>query len=280
MSHLSTIARPRSASRLATQRTVLMCRPEHFTVRYRINPWMHPEEPTDTERAVRQWEALHRVYLDLGFEVRLVDPIPALPDMVFAANGGFTLGGVALGARFRHPERGAEGPAYLAWLRAHGFDAHEAVAVNEGEGDFLVAGSWLLAGSGFRTDPASHQEIGRLFDRRVLSLRLVDPRFYHLDTALAVLDDRTIAYYPPAFDATAQALLGAYYPDAIEVDEADAVVLGLNAFSDGLHVVVARQAEGFAESLRDRGFEPVGVDVSELLRGGGGVKCCTLELRR
>ena len=63
------------------------------------------------------------------------------------------------------------------------------------------------------------------------------------------------------------------------MDEADAGVLGLNAVSDGRHVVVAARAPGFIRALREAGYIPVPVDLSELLKGGGGIKCCTLELR-
>ena len=86
---------PAAPARTAHKRTVLMCRPEHFTVSYRINPWMHPEDPTDTNLAVVQWDVLHKIYLDLGFEVHLIDPIAGLPDMVYAANGGFVIDGIA-----------------------------------------------------------------------------------------------------------------------------------------------------------------------------------------
>ena len=108
-------------------------------------------------------------------------------------------------------------------------------------------------------------------------LELVDPRLT-MDTALAVLDDHTIAYYPPAFSAAAQRQLHVLFPDAIVVGSADAYVLGLNVVSDGLHVVLPATATGFAKQLGDAGFEPVGVDLSELLKGGGSVKCCTLEV--
>lgn len=261
-------------------KTVLMCRPAHFTVSYRINPWMHPEEPTDTSLAVRQWEDLHRVYLDLGFDVELIDPVPGLPDMVYAANGGFTLDGIAYGARFQHHERAPEGPAYMEWFRSHGFEVVEPVSVNEGEGDFLLVGDRILAGTGFRSDAASHDELRRVFARDVVTLRLVDPSFYHLDTAIAVLDDSNIAYLPRAFDEASLAIIRDLYPDAVVVSDEDAAVLGLNGFSDGRHVIIAARAVGFAASLRERGYIPIGVDLSELLLGGGGVKCCTLELRR
>ena len=112
----------------------------------------------------------------------------------------------------------------------------------------------------------------------MVTLELVDPRFYHLDTALAVLDDTTIAYYPPAFTERSRTTAESLFPDAIEVASSDAYVLGLNAVSDGKHVVHPAAATGFAEQLYAAGFDPVGVDLSELLKGGGSVKCCTLEV--
>src|SRR5438094_303255 len=123
-----------------TTRRYLMCRPTYFAVDYAINPWMDPSAPVDVDKAVAQWSALYQMYLSLGHRVDLIDPIPGLPDMVFAANGATVVDGVVLGAQFRFPERAAEGPAYLAWFARAGFDTHEAKAVNEGEGDLLVAG--------------------------------------------------------------------------------------------------------------------------------------------
>jgi N-dimethylarginine dimethylaminohydrolase len=138
----------------------------------------------------------------------------------------------------------------------------------------------ILAGSGFRTEPAAHAEAAQLFRRPVIGLELVDPRFYHLDTALFVLDDDLIAYYPDAFSADSQALLRRRYPDALLADETDALAFGLNALSDGRHVFLPAPAEALAKRIADAGYQPVPVSLGELLRGGGSVKCCTLELRR
>ena len=270
--------------RRPTGRTVLMCRPEHFTVSYRINPWMHPEDPTDTGKSLAQWQTLYDLYLELGFDVHLIDPVDGLPDMVYAANGGFVLDGIAYGARFQYPERGPEGPAYMDWFAANGFDVREPVSTNEGEGDFLLVGDTIFAGTGFRSDAASHDELRRIYDREVVTLKLIDPSFYHLDTAFAVLDSdggpASVAFLPKAFDAASLDILDARFPEAIHVNDADAAVLGLNSFSDGRNVVIASRATDFERQLRERGFVPHGVDLSELLLGGGGVKCCTLELRR
>jgi N-dimethylarginine dimethylaminohydrolase len=266
--------------RVASPRTYLMCPPDYFTVSYAINPWMRPDSPVDPGRAMRQWSALRAAYESLGHTVATIEPQPGLPDMVFAANGATVIGGTVLGARFRYPQRAAEAAAYLAWFRAAGYPAvHEAVPVNEGEGDILVAGDTILAGHGFRSDRAAADQLAAVFGRRVVSLRLVDPRFYHLDTALCVLDASTAMYYPAAFDEAGLAALEGVFDELIEAKDEDAEVLGLNAVSDGRHVVLARQAVNLARSLSGRGFTPVPVDMSELLKAGGGAKCCTLELR-
>jgi N-dimethylarginine dimethylaminohydrolase len=269
-----------TARRQATARSYLMCPPEHFAVTYAINPWMRPDQPADAATAMRQWARLRQVYLELGHEVRTIEPVPGLPDMVFAANGATVVGGRVLGVRFRFPQRAGEAGAYLAWFRDRGYpDVRAARYVNEGEGDVLFTGRALLAGYGFRSDQAAAAELAGVFGLPVVSLRLVDPRFYHLDTALCVLDADTAMYYPAAFDDAGRAAIAAQFAELIEAKDEDAEVLGLNAVSDGRHVVLPVQARNLTAQLREHGFEPVGVDTSELLKGGGGPKCCTLELR-
>ncbi|QMU73811.1 amidinotransferase [Streptacidiphilus sp. P02-A3a] len=257
-----------------------MCRPTHFAVEYAINPWMDPRLPTDSRLAARQWERLCGLLTGLGHRVDRVEAVPGLPDMVFAANAATVIDGRVLVAAFRHPERAPEAAAFGAWFRAHGYrEVSTARAVNEGEGDHLLAGGRILAANGFRTSRASHDETARYFGRPVVELTLVDPRFYHLDTALAVLDDQQVMYYPPAFSQRSREQLRALFPDAIEAEERDAVALGLNAVSDGRHVVLPAAATALADRLAARGYQPIGVDLSELLKGGGGPKCCILELR-
>jgi N-dimethylarginine dimethylaminohydrolase len=263
-----------------------MCRPEYFTVSYSINPWMHPDEPTDTALAVRQWEDLRASYLGLGHSVQLLEPVPGLVDMVFTANGGFTIDDTAYLASFAYPQRQPESDAYRAWFPVNGFEVREPDAVNEGEGDFAYVGGVIVAGSGYRSTVGSHAELEAVFGREVLSVTLIDPKFYHLDVAFTVLDSEAkdgparVAYLPSAFDAASRALLAERFPDSILVSEAEAELLALNSVSDGLNVVVADAAVDYIRQLSANGYNPVPVDLSELLKGGGGIKCCTQELRR
>ncbi len=266
--------------RVAQPRRYLMCPPTHYRVSYSINPWMDPDKPVDVTTALFQWEELRDRYLALGHAVEELDPVPGLPDMVFAAHGATVVDGRVLGAKFAHAERRGEAPAHLSWFRTHGYaEIHEPQHINEGEGDFAVTASWILAASGFRSSPAARAEAQEFFGRPVIGMELTDPRFYHLDTALAVLDGDEVMYYPSAFSRGSRSVLARLFPDALIATEDDALALGLNAVSDGRHVLLPPDASGLFQPLRTRGFEPVAIDLSELRKAGGGVKCCTMELR-
>lgn len=269
--------------RIARKRTYLLCPPEHFAVEYAINPWMDPATPVDTELALKQWDRLRETLVDLGHTVHVLPPKPGLPDMVYAANGGFVVDGTVYGARFRYEPRVPEAAAHREFYETHGWRFVAPSEINEGEGDFAYLpeayGGLILAGYGFRTALAAHAEAQETLRRPVVSLRLVDPRFYHLDTALAALDDRTVTYFPGAFSAAAQQILGQLFPDAVLADEVDAEAFGLNLVSDGRHVLLNSEATGMIDKLERAGYVPVPVELSELKKGGGSVKCCVAELR-
>ncbi|MFF1903073.1 dimethylargininase [Kitasatospora sp. NPDC058218] len=265
--------------RTARKRHYLMCRPTFFAVDYAINPWMDPTRPVDPARAMRQWEHLVDLYRELGHTVSLVEPRPDLPDMVFAANAASVVDNRVLVSRFKYPERAAEARAYRQWFSTRAFRrVATAGHVNEGQGDILPAGRILLAGTGFRTEPAAHAEVQALLGLPVVTLTLTDPRFYHLDTALTVLGDTEVMYYPGAFDPAGRATLNALFPDALLARREEAEIFALNSVSDGCNVVLPAAAERLASRLEDRGFRPIGVEMTEFRKAGGGAKCCTLDL--
>ena len=261
-----------------------MSPPEHFAVEYAINPWMDTTAPVDTELAVKQWEGLRETLMRLGHEVHVLPPEIGLPDMVYAANGAFSVDGVVYGARYKYPQRMAEAVAHKRFYTDRGWKFVTPSETNEGEGDFAYlpaafGGGLILAGYGFRTEVSAHSEAQETLGRPVVSLRLVDPRFYHLDVALAALDDTNIAYFPGAFSESTQAVLRQLFPAAVVAGEEDALAFGLNLVSDGQNVVMSGEAAGLATKLRQAGYTPVPVELTELKKGGGSVKCCVAELR-
>jgi N-dimethylarginine dimethylaminohydrolase len=260
-----------------------MCPPDHFVVEYAINPWMDVSLPVDRELALKQWERLRETLVELGHAVHVLPAQAGLPDMVYAANGAFVVDGIAYGARFRHPQRTGEAAAHRRFYLDAGWRYVAPGETNEGEGDFAYLPSaycgLILAGHGFRTEAAAHAEAQEALGRPTVSLHLVDPRFYHLDLALAAICDSNVVYHPGAFSPSSQQVLRQLFPDAVLADEADALAFGLNLVSDGRNVVLNSEAGGLAAKLATAGYTPVPVEMSELHKGGGSVKCCVAELR-
>lgn len=263
-----------------------MCPPRFFDVTYAINPWMRPELAIDRDLALVQWSYLVDAYRAHGHQVDELEPVEGLVDMVFAANGATVVDGRVLPARFATAQRQPEATSHVAWHAAHGSsyggtEVPSPTAVNEAEGDFAVLADRILAGYGFRTTREAHLELARVAGREVVSLKLIDPRFYHLDVALTVLDDEAglIAYFPDAFSTRSRWTLERLYPDAIIATESDALVLGLNGVSDGRNVFVPSGAGHLIGELQRAGFVTIPIDLSELIKSGGSVKCCTQEIR-
>ena len=181
----------RTTERSATPRRYLMCPPHHFRSATPSTRGWTRTSPSTSPLALAQWEDLRDRYRALGHTVEeLRTRTPTCPTWCSrrTAPPSSTAGCSAPGSPIRSAP--ARPRCTLAWFRAHGFtDVREPEHVNEGEGDFAVTASWLLAGRGFRSSPLSHAEAQEFFGRPVIGLDLVDPRYYHLDTALCVLDD-------------------------------------------------------------------------------------------
>mgnify|MGYP000896785951 CR=1 FL=1 len=269
----------------------LMCPPEFFGVEYVINPWMQGKQGTvGVMEAHQQWAALHRLLTqELGAKVELVPPQPGLPDIVFTANAGLVRGGVCVPARFRYAERQGEEPHYRAWFEANGFalrDLPPGIAF-EGAGDALFhedgrdGRPLLWAAHGFRSDAAAHPHLAEVFGAEVVSLALVDPRYYHLDTCLCPLPGGFLLWYPQAFDAESRTKVESVVPEEMRlaVSDADAAAFACNAVAVGRsHVVSNTVGEEIGCWLQLRGFTLHQTPLGEFLKAGGSAKCLTLRL--
>ena len=259
---------------------ILMCRPDFFGVEYEINPWMHVAVSVDAGLAAAQWDRLVATYGRLGAEVTLVEPRPGLPDMVFSANAAVIWNGTAVLSNFRHPERRGEEPFWRRALEELGLTvtALDRSLMFEGAGDALFVGNRLFCGYGFRTGLEAHGAVGRALGVDVVSLELVDPRFYHLDTCFCPLNDRTVLYAPDAMTPASARLVRQLVPHVIQVPIDVAAGFACNAMPVGGSVVSSLAATRLEEPLADAGFQTVELPMSEFMKSGGGVRCLTLPL--
>ena len=239
----------------------LMCPPEFFQVDYVINPWMEGNvDRANGPLAAQQWHRLHSLLAGQG-NVELIRPLAGSPDMVFTANAGLVLGENAVLSRFLHPERQSEEPHFSEWFKQHGFRVHELPKdlPFEGAGDALFdrVEPLLWAGYGYRTELDTHALIAQLLGIEVISLRLIDKRFYHLDTCLCPLERGFLLYYPPAFDARSNTQIELRVPTEkrLVLEEADAIHFAANAVNVGDALILHRASDALKSRLTDAGFQ-------------------------
>ena len=266
------------------RQTLLMCPPKLYEVDYVINPWMAGNVHTSSrERAVAQWEQLYNALTQIA-DIVLVDPQPGSPDMVFTANAGLERNGVVALSSFFHPERQGEEPHFRSWFQRAGYTVVDTPRSTpfEGEGDALFStdGSTLFVGEGPRTAHSSHQALSTLWPVQVISLHLIDPRFYHLDTCFAPLADGSVLYFPEAFSAESRAAIEAFYTPAqrIIVSEEDATRFACNAVNVDRTIILNNITPHLRTQLESRGFHVIEVTLSEFLKAGGAAKCLVMKL--
>lgn len=263
---------------------ILMCAPDHFDVAYVINPWMQGNlARSDTRLAMRQWQELSRSLGQVA-QVEMVRGAAGVPDMVFTANAGLVLDGQVILSHFRHVERQAEEPHFARWFEEHGYQVLRLPQdiYFEGAGDALFdRGQPLLwMGWGHRSDLAAAPILKQMLNLEVQPLRLVDPRFYHLDTCFCPLQDGALLWYPAAFDAASRACIEERVPRElrIAVEPADAANFACNAVNIDNHVFLNQASGELRGALEAHGFTVHMVPLSEFMKAGGASKCLTLNL--
>ena len=262
----------------------LMCAPVLYTVEYVINPWMEGNiEQASREVATEQWQRLYNAVSQVA-DVDLVEPRPGSPDMVFTANAGLVHRDQVAISSFFHPERQGEEPHFREWFAAKGYTIVDIPRETpfEGEGDALFSEdrSRLWSGFGPRTVKSGHQALRDAWGIEVISLELVDPRFYHLDTCFAPLNGGFVMYFPDAFSGAGLREIEAYYPaeKRILVEEADAVRFACNAVNVDQTIILNRVGKALSQTLAAHGFDVVEVELTEFMRAGGAAKCLVMKL--
>ena len=269
---------------MVSQIRFLMCAPDHYDVDYVINPWMEGNiHKSSRDRAVEQWNKLYNVIKDHAI-VDLVEPEKGWPDMVFSANAGLVLGKNVVLSRFLHKERQGEEPYFQQWFAENGFNVYTLPKdlPFEGAGDALLdrEGRWLWAGYGFRSELDSHPFLAKWLDIEVISLRLMDERFYHLDTCFCPLANGYLLYYPGAFDSYSNRVIEMRVaPEKrIAIMEADAVNFACNAVNVDSIVIMNKASDGLKSRLAEVGFQVIETPLTEFLKAGGAAKCLTLRV--
>ena len=269
---------------MSSKLKILMCRPDFFDVKYIINPWMEGNiDKASIGRAKEQWQGLYDV-ISQRATVELIEPQKDWPDLVFTANAALVWNKRAIVSRFFHPERQGEEPFFADWFEKAGFEVFRLPdeMYFEGAGDALFDRelNCLWAAHGFRTKEESYQLISECVGIPVHTLKLVDSRFYHLDTCFCPLRGGKLLYFPGAFDEASQAKIVKHIApeDRFAVSEEDAATFACNAVDLHDAIVFNKVSDSLTAKVKEWGFEPIQTPLTEFLKAGGAAKCLTLNL--
>jgi N-dimethylarginine dimethylaminohydrolase len=263
-------------------KTFLMCEPKYFEVSYVINPWMAANiGRVNRALACRQWQQFYDTLAQLA-HIKLIEPVSGLPDMVFTANAGLiNKHKEAIISSFRHTERQGESQHYYKFFTEAGYRIKSLAPgiVFEGAGDALFdASGELWFGSGPRSDAAAIDEIARVFQVNINPVELIDPRWYHLDTAFCPLSDGYALAYKKAFSTASVAAIQLKLGDkVIWISDEDAINFACNAVCMDHEVILYRASSELKASLKRYNFTVIEIDVSEFMKSGGSCKCLTLD---
>lgn len=257
---------------------LLMCYPDYFDVTYDINPWMsRNQRQVDTKLAEYQWQKLFQK-LSYFVDTELINGVKGLPDLVFTANAGFVIDNNVVLSKFAKQPRQGEEIHFKSWFLNHGYNVVHTQHFYEGAGDHLVDSQnrhWVACG--FRTNYNTTNEIKNFILGQVNQVKLIDPRWYHLDTAFCPLNDDKILWYPGAFDQKSQYLIRNSFNSSFEVKESDALEFCCNTVIIDNNVFMPKNANVNA-LLTSLGYRVFEFDLSEFMKSGGAAKCLTLEI--
>lgn len=257
-----------------------MCQPKHFDVVYDINPWMtNNQNFVNKDEALRQWNVLYAMIRSCA-SVRLVDPDPVCPDMVFTANAGFHYGRKkVILSKFRHEQRRFEELRFGHWFISNNYQVHSLEHCFEGQGDLLEdAEGNLWLGTGFRTDPAVLPELEKILDCYIRPLELVDPYWYHLDTCFCPLPHGELMWYPGAFSLESQNMIRDYFYTTLDVCEEDARLFACNSVCLYNNVFTPECSDLVSMMLKKLGYDPMMFELGEFIKAGGAAKCLVMDI--
>lgn len=258
-----------------------MCQPEYYNIEYSINPWMNTAIKVKREKAFHQYSQLKNAFTKAGAEIIELPPEEGLPDMIFTCNAGYAEENIFIKANFKAQQRKREAEAAERYFKKNNyrvFSLPENI-IFEGEGDIIRSQSKYFLGWGLRSDLMSKDYIEDIIGKELTPLELIDPYFYHLDTCFGPINDDTVVINGKAFSEDSLTKIYDKFKNVILTNEKDNSTLACNLVVIEKNVIVGK---GISRVLKNKitkfKYNVIETDMSEFLKGGGSVKCLSLEI--
>lgn len=260
---------------------ILLCPPQYYDIEYEINPWMDVKRKANKDKVYAEYASLKQKFDELGIEYSEIEPQPGLPDMVYAANYGFAEGQKFIKANFMYPERRKEADFAQEYLEKLGYETLTIPSdiFFEGQGDLLKTSNQYFFGWGKRSQPTAKPYLETLLNQPLIDFELINPYYYHLDTCFAPLNDTTVMINQRSFKPEGLKKIYETFANVIETSEQDNQFLCCNLVVWEKNIIVGKGiTAATVNTLQEFGFTTHQIDTTEYLKGGGSVKCLSLEL--
>jgi N-dimethylarginine dimethylaminohydrolase len=261
---------------------VIVCEPKHMKIDEIINETQRhfAKDNINMKRAMKQHQQFVKTMSDNGVDVYKLPAIEKFPEQVFTRDIGFTIGETVFVSRMGSNIRDGEEKVLRNWLLEHQVN----LSLIEGDriegGDVIVHGDTVFIGLSGRTSEETIEEVrAQLPDMKVVTIPF-DPIFLHLDCVFNILSEKDAIIYRHAFDEKDYQFLATQF-DVIEIEKDEQFTMGTNVLSIGDKKVLSLPVnEKVNASMRERGYEVIEVDISEIIKSGGSFRCCSMPLYR
>ena len=239
----------------------------------------------DVPKMMKEHELLVKAYKDNGVEVEFLEADPDRPNSVFARDfGGCVKEGYILG-NFKLPIRYKEHDDYEKKMEE--LKVPVVARVEKGlfeGGDFMFLNKKTIAvGMVDRTNEEGVEEIRSQLSKygyEVIGVKL-KKEYLHLDMCFNLVDDHIAVAYKEGLPKDFAKRIEDMGIDIVSVPEESIFDHGCNLQAIGNHKVISlKRNSKVNEELRKRGMDVIEVDITEILKAGGGPHCMTFPLER
>ncbi|MFS0878734.1 dimethylarginine dimethylaminohydrolase family protein [Metabacillus niabensis] len=265
-----------------TLKRVILCQPQYMTIREVINDTQEhfKHEGIHIERALEQHDEFVKTLKKNDIDVILLPYHKKYPEQVFTRDIGFTLGQTIFVANMATDVRAGEENVLKQWLEDEEISYYNLVEEQIEGGDVVIDQDTIYVGLSNRTNQKAADQLQRLLNEfQVITIPFKE-KYLHLDCIFNVVSPDVALIYPHALNQKEIDLFASRY-DLIEVTEEEQFQLGTNVLSIGNNRVLGLPVnKKVNKQLRDRGFEVIEVDITEIIKSGGSFRCCTLPILR
>ncbi|MBM7703707.1 dimethylarginine dimethylaminohydrolase family protein [Metabacillus iocasae] len=269
-------------SEYAPLQTVIVCEPTYMEISEVINETQrhYADRNIDIELALKQHDMFVSALEKEGIEVIKLPPQKKYPEQVFTRDIGFTLGSQIFVSQMGHGLRQGEENILIDWLKKEGRAYHNLKEHSIEGGDVLIDGDTVFVGVSGRTCKDAIFYLQQLLPIHKVVPIPIEESYLHLDCVFNILSSEEALVYSEAISQKEREILASHY-QLIEVEKEEQFTLGTNVLSIGNKKVLSLPVnKKVNRELRNRGYDVIEVDLSEIIKSGGSFRCCTMPIYR